>query len=139
MSISLRLFWPRTNLSFGNTFGIDYGNATLALPARWNHVVFNSRLFSNTSYSISSKYSYKIRINSNNNDIDITSNIRDLALKEDLQYFIDADNKIDFGFSTIHHIIAPGIINASAQFQLRIPSFYRINIASRMPSTSHHQ
>jgi TonB dependent receptor/CarboxypepD_reg-like domain/TonB-dependent Receptor Plug Domain len=103
-------YFGRDNLSFGNTFGIDYGNATGT--ARWNHV-FSSRLFSNTSL-ISSKYSYKIRINSTNNDIDFTSNIRDLALKEDLQYFIDADNKIDFGFSTIHHIIAPGIINASA-------------------------
>jgi hypothetical protein len=103
-------YFGRDNLSFGNTFGIDYGNATGT--ARWNHV-FNSRLFSNTSL-VSSKYSYKIRINSTNNDIDFTSNIRDLALKEDLQYFIDADNKIDFGFNTIHHIIAPGIINASA-------------------------
>jgi len=103
-------YFGRDNLSFGNTFGIDYGNATGT--ARWNHV-FNSRLFSNTSL-ISSKYSYKIRINSTNNDIDFTSNIRDLALKEDLQYFINADNKIDFGFSSIHHIIAPGIINASA-------------------------
>jgi TonB dependent receptor/CarboxypepD_reg-like domain/TonB-dependent Receptor Plug Domain len=103
-------YFGRDNLSFGNTFGIDYGNATGT--ARWNHV-FSSRLFSNTSL-ISSKYSYKIRINSTNNNIDFTSNIRDLALKEDLQYFIDADNKIDFGFSTIHHIIAPGIIDASA-------------------------
>jgi TonB dependent receptor/CarboxypepD_reg-like domain/TonB-dependent Receptor Plug Domain len=103
-------YFGRDNLSFGNTFGIDYGNATGT--ARWNHV-FSSRLFSNTSL-VSSKYSYKIRINSTNNDIDFTSNIRDLALKEDLQYFIDADNKIDFGFNTIHHIIAPGIINASA-------------------------
>jgi hypothetical protein len=103
-------YFGRDNLSFGNTFGIDYGNATGT--ARWNHV-FSSRLFSNTSV-ISSKYSYKIRINSTNNDIDFTSNIRDLALKEDLQYYINADNKIDFGFSTIHHIIAPGIIDASA-------------------------
>ena len=103
-------YFGRDNLSFGNTFGIDYGNATGT--ARWNHV-FNSRLFSNTSL-VSSKYSYKIRINSTNNNIDFTSNIRDLALKEDLQYFVDADNKIDFGFNTIHHIIAPGIINASA-------------------------
>jgi hypothetical protein len=103
-------YFGRDNLSFGNTFGIDYGNATGT--ARWNHV-FSSRLFSNTSI-ISSKYSYKIRINSTNNNIDFTSNIRDLALKEDLQYFVNADNKIDFGFSTIHHIIAPGIIDASA-------------------------
>ncbi len=103
-------YFGRDNLAFGNTFGIDYGNQTGT--ARWNHV-FSSRLFSNTSL-IYSKYSYKIRINSNNNNIGFTSDIRDADLKEDLQYFIDADNKIDFGFSVIHHEISPGIISASA-------------------------
>ena len=103
-------YFGRDNLAFANTFGIDYGNATGT--ARWNHV-FNSRLFSNTSL-IFSKYSYKIRINSANNDIGFTSNIRDVDLKEDLQYFVDAGNKIDFGFSVIHHAMAPGIISATA-------------------------
>ena len=74
--------------------------------------MFSSRLFSNTSL-IYSNYSYKIKINSNNNDIHITSDIRDLNLKEDLQYYGNADNKIDFGFSVIHHDISPGVISAS--------------------------
>jgi len=103
-------YFGRDNLGFGNTFGIDYGNVTAT--ARWNHL-FNSRLFSNTSF-IYSNYSYKIRINSYNNNINITSTIRDLHLKEDLQYFINADNKIDFGASIIHHTISPGVISASA-------------------------
>jgi hypothetical protein len=120
--IYLSGYFGRDNLAFGNTFGIDYGNATGT--ARWNHV-FNSRLFSNTSL-IYSKYSYKIRINSENNDIGFTSNIRDADLKEDLQYFIDADNKIDFGFSVIHHVIAPGIISATAQ-----SSFNSLTIQNR--------
>jgi len=102
-------YFGRDNLGFGNTFGIDYGNATGTV--RWNHV-FNSRLFSNTSF-IYSKYSYRIKINSSNNNINITSDIRDLNLKEDLQYYIDADNKINFGFSAIHHTISPGVISAS--------------------------
>ncbi|HEY4108000.1 TonB-dependent receptor [Puia sp.] len=102
-------YFGRDNLSFGNTFGIDYGNATGT--ARWNHV-FSSRLFSNTSF-IYSKYSYKIRINSNNNNIALTSDIKDLDLKEDLQYYVNADNKINFGFSAIHHTITPGILSAS--------------------------
>ena len=107
--IYLSGYFGRDNLAFGETFGIDYGNATGT--ARWNHV-FNSRLFSNTSL-IYSDYSYKIKINSNNNDIHITSDIRDLNLKEDLQYYGNADNKIDFGFSVIHHDISPGVISAS--------------------------
>ena len=103
-------YFGRDNLGFGSAFGIDYGNATGT--ARWNHV-FNSRLFSNTSF-IYSNYSFKIRINSNNNDITISSNIRDLDLKEDLQYYVDVDNKINFGFNAIRHAISPGIISATA-------------------------
>jgi hypothetical protein len=103
-------YFGRDALSFGGAFGIDYGNATGT--ARWNHV-FNSRLFSNTSF-IYSNYSYKIKINSNNNDINITSNIRDLDWKEDLQYYVNADNKVDFGFNAIRHAISPGVISASA-------------------------
>ncbi|HWK04926.1 MAG TPA: TonB-dependent receptor [Puia sp.] len=102
-------YFGRDNLAFGNTFGIDYGNATGTI--RWNHI-YNSRLFSNTSL-IYSDYSYKIRINSNNNDINITSRIRDLNLKEDWQYFLNADSKIDFGVGSIHHTISPGVISAS--------------------------
>ena len=103
-------YFGRDDLGFGKQFGIDYGNATGT--ARWNHV-FNSRLFSNTSL-IYSNYRYKIRINSENNDIDITSKIRDLDLKEDMQYFINSDNKVNFGLSLIHHTIFPGIISASS-------------------------
>ena len=103
-------YFGRDYLAFAHTFGIDYGNATGT--ARWNHV-FNSRLFSNTSL-IYTKYSYKIRITNANNDIGFTSNIRDVDLKEDLQYYVNAENKIDFGLSAIHHTIAPGIISASA-------------------------
>jgi hypothetical protein len=75
--------------------------------------VFNNRLFSNTSF-IDSKYSFKIRINSNKNDLNITSDIRDLDLKEDLQYYVNAGNKINFGFNAIHHTISPGIISATS-------------------------
>ncbi len=115
-------YFGRDNLGFGNTFGIDYGNATAT--ARWNHV-FNSRLFSNTSF-IYSNYNYRIKINSNNNNINITSRIRDLDLKEDLQYFINADNKIDFGFNAIHHNISPGVVTASAA-----SSFNSLNLQNK--------
>jgi len=105
----LSLYTGRDNLGFGGTFGIDYGNATGTL--RWNHI-FNNRLFSNTSL-IYSDYSYKIKIRSGNNDIDITSKIRDLNLKEDLQYYVNANNKINFGINMIYHNIIPGVVTAS--------------------------
>src|SRR5258708_12239646 len=86
-------YFGRDNLGFGSTFGIDYGNATGTI--RWNHV-YSSRLFSNTSL-IYSDYSYNIRINSSNNDINITSRIRDLSLTTHCHYFINATSKVNFG------------------------------------------
>jgi hypothetical protein len=106
----LSFYTGRDNFGFGSTFGIDYGNATGTL--RWNHV-FNSRLFSNTSL-IYSNYSYQIKISSGNNDIRITSRIRDWNLKQDFQYFINANNKLSFGANIIHHNIVPGVVTASA-------------------------
>ena len=99
----------KDNLGFGNTFGIDYGNATATL--RWNHL-FNSRLFSNTSL-IYSKYNYDIKINSGNNNIGITSFIQDLHFKEDLQYYASSSNKVNFGIDVIDHTTSPGVITAS--------------------------
>ena len=103
-------YFGKDNLGFGSDFGIDYGNSTAT--ARWNHI-FNSRLFSNTSF-IYSNYNYNIRINSSTNNIIVKSKIEDFSLKEDLQYFINNNNKINFGFDVIHHTISPGVVQASA-------------------------
>ncbi|MDP9043129.1 MAG: TonB-dependent receptor, partial [Bacteroidota bacterium] len=103
-------YFGKDNLGFGGNFGIDYGNSTAT--ARWNHI-FNSRLFSNSSF-IYSNYNYNIRINSGTNNIIIKSKIEDFSLKEDLQYFINNNDKITFGFDVIHHTISPGVVQASA-------------------------
>ncbi len=106
----LSAYTGRDNFGFGSAFGIDYGNLTGTL--RLNHV-FNSRLFSNTSL-IYSNYSYNIKISAGTNNININSKIRDLNLKEDFQYFINADNRLNFGLDIIHHNIVPGTITASS-------------------------
>jgi len=90
-------------------FGIDYGNSTAT--ARWNHI-FNSRLFSNTSL-IYSNYNYNISITSNGNDLLIQSKIEDASLKQDFQYYVNSNNKINFGFQVTHHTISPAVIDAS--------------------------
>jgi hypothetical protein len=108
--IYLSGYFGRDVLGFSNLFGIQWGNSTGT--ARWNHV-FNSRLFSNTSF-IYSNYNYLINLNSTNNNINITSKIEDFALKEDLQYYANPENKINIGFNIIHHTISPGIADASA-------------------------
>ena len=107
--IFLSGYFGKDNLGLGNTFGLDYGNSTATF--RWNHI-FNSRLFSNTSL-IYSKYNYNVKVNSGNNDIGITSFVRDSHLKEDLQYYLNSDNKVNFGIEVIQHTTSPGVISAS--------------------------
>lgn len=107
--IYLSGYFGKDRLGFNGTFGIDYGNSTAT--ARWNHV-FNNKLFSNTSF-IYSNYNYNISINSAANSIVIKSKIQDLAVKEDLQYYINSSNKLSFGVNVIHHDISPGIVAAS--------------------------
>lgn len=102
-------YFGRDVLGFSNLFGIQWGNSTAT--ARWNHI-FNNRLFSNTSF-IYSNYNYLINVNSTSNNINITSKIEDFSLKQDLQYYANSENKINFGFNIIHHTISPGIADAS--------------------------
>jgi hypothetical protein len=108
--IYLSGYFGKDKLGFGGIFGIDYGNSTGTV--RWNHI-FNSRLFSNTSL-IYSNYNYNIEIKSGNNNLLIKSKIEDLALKQDFQYYINNNNKINFGVNVIYHTISPGIVDASA-------------------------
>ena len=103
-------YFGRDKLGFGKTFGIDYGNSTATL--RWNHI-FNGRLFLNNSL-IYSNYNYNIEIKSGVNNIIIKSKIEDLAIKTDFQYFINNDNKINFGTQITRHLLSPGIVDASA-------------------------
>lgn len=102
-------YFGKDNLGLGNTFGMDYGNTTGTL--RWNHL-FNSSPFSNTSL-IYSKYDYNITINSGNNDIGITSYIKDYHFKQDFQYYASSSNKINFGLDIIDHETSPGVISAT--------------------------
>jgi hypothetical protein len=103
-------YFGKDVFGLGGQFSIDYGNSTGT--ARWNHI-FNSRLFSNTSF-IYSNYNYNIHINSNGNDLLLKSKIEDISLKQDLQYYINNNNKINFGLNIIHHTISPAVLSVSA-------------------------
>ncbi len=108
-TIYLSGYFGHDNLGFGSQFGTNWGNTTATF--RWNHL-FNSRLFSNTSL-IYSNYSYDINVNSGTNNLTFTSKIRDFNLKEDLQYYLNNANRINFGFNVIHHTVTPGVLDAT--------------------------
>lgn len=112
-------YFGRDKLQFGDRFGIVYGNATAT--ARWNHI-FSDKLFSNTSF-IFNNFDYTISIGATNNTIDIKSVVRDFSLKEDLDYYINAKNKLKFGFLTTFHTMVPGQVQSEDTSRLNSFSF----------------
>ena len=122
-------YFGKDVLGYGQQFGIRWGNSTAT--ARWNHI-FNNKLFSNTSF-IFSNYKYNISINQTNNNVGILSKIKDLALKEDLQYYAGIKNKINLGFNITRHIFTPGNIRTSetSSFNtLLLPDKYALDAAA---------
>ncbi len=103
-------YFGKDKLAAGETFGLDWGNATATL--RWNHI-FSNKLFSNTS-AIFSNYDYNISIRSGANDFNIFSQIRDWNLKQEFQWYLNNRNSIKFGFNTIHHTIRPGEVRPAS-------------------------
>ncbi|RYY60645.1 MAG: hypothetical protein EOO05_09205, partial [Chitinophagaceae bacterium] len=101
-------YFGKDVLGVGETFGIDWGNATGTL--RWNHI-FNNKLFANTSL-IFSNYNYKISIRSGGDDFDILSKIQDWNLKQEYQLNAGSRSTLRFGFNSIAHTITPGEVKA---------------------------
>jgi len=99
----------RDYLKLDQQFGINWGNITGTV--RWNHI-FNSKLFSNTSF-IYSDFDYNININNPSNDLDIYSKIRDLNLKQEFQWYAGSRHSLRFGFNSTYHKIRPGDVTSS--------------------------
>lgn len=99
-------YFGRDVLGLSNRFSIDWGNTTATM--RWNHL-YNSKMFGNTSL-IYSNYDYKININGDNAKFSILSRIRDWNLKQEFQYFPNANNEWKIGYNVIYHTITPGQI-----------------------------
>ena len=112
--IYLSGYFGKDLIALKNTFGINWGNVSGTL--RWNHL-FSDRLFSNTSL-IFSNYDYKIYIN-NGNKLNIISRIQDYGIKQDLQFFIQTNSTLKFGFNSIYHKIIPGVITSDSNIDLK--------------------
>lgn len=108
-TLYLSAYIGRDKLGLSDTFGFNWGNATMTL--RWNHL-YGNRLFSNTSL-IYSNYNYEIQNFMEENNFQVKSSIKDFNLKQDFEYNISNSQKLRFGLSAVHHTIAPGKLTAS--------------------------
>jgi hypothetical protein len=102
-------YFGRDKMGIADTFGFNWGNATVTL--RWNHL-YSNRLFSNTSL-IYSNYNYVIQNFMEENNFEVNSSIKDFNLKQDFEYSLSNSHNLKFGINAIHHTIAPGQITAS--------------------------
>lgn len=105
--------------------GIDWGNKTGTL--RWNHI-FSKKVFSNTSL-IFSNYDYRIAVNNQANQFDITSTIRDLNIKQDFQWYRNTRSTVTAGLNLIHHTIKPGEVTAPGTVIPGVQNRYAIESA----------
>lgn len=102
-------YFGRDKLGLSDTFGFNWGNATVTL--RWNHL-FNNKLFSNTSL-IYSNYNYVLQNFMEENNFEINSAIKDFNLKQDFEYSLSNSHNLKFGINAIQHTIAPGKLTAT--------------------------
>ena len=105
----------RDNFNLGGSVGLDWGNVTAT--TRWNHII-NDKIFSNTSL-IFNRYSYRFNVDVGSLTMEVLSEIKDWNLKEDLNYYLNSNNTIKFGFNSIFHTFVPSKVGSSTVLRIR--------------------
>jgi hypothetical protein len=117
-------YFGRDGIGFAEAFDMTWGNTTGTI--RWNHL-FSDKLFLNSSFILSS---YKYELNLSGGDISDDrvrwlSQVSNITLKEDFEYFFDASSTFGFGANYIHHSFLP------AQFEVAGDLNYRFTIGKK--------
>jgi hypothetical protein len=97
----------RDVIKFSDDFSFAWGNKTGTF--RWNHL-FNDRLFSNTSI-IASNFDYELEIKDPVQGFSWTSNLQEFSVKNDLQYSLNQNVELAFGYHLTGRRFSPGEIN----------------------------
>ncbi len=93
-------------------FGFNLGNFTSTI--RWNHIYKNKKTFSNVTLH-QTRFKYDIEGDFINNSILIRSQIQDVGLSADWEYFESPNNKFVFGAQTVGHFFRPNVISTSGE------------------------
>jgi hypothetical protein len=90
-------------------FGFKLGN--FANTLRWNHI-YNDKTFSNISL-IHTKFNYDIRGNFDRNNVLIRSDVRDIGIKVDYDYYKTASQSFKYGGQVTQHYFRPNVVSTS--------------------------
>jgi len=103
--------------SIDKNSSMDWGNQTATV--RWNHI-FNSRLFSNTMF-VFSRYDYSYILKEDIRHFKWSSNLHEIDLKSDFDFFLNPSNHLKFGISLENHTYYPGKIEPRDSTSLTKP------------------
>lgn len=119
--IYLSGYFGRDGFGFEDDFDMVWGNTTATL--RWNHL-FSDKLFLNSSL-IFSNYRYETNADIDSDLFEFLSKINNVTVKEDFEYFHDANNTFGFGLNYVYHSFLP------ASMSLEGDRLYRFTIGAR--------
>lgn len=107
-------YFGRDQFAFKNSkrsfsTSIPWGNSTATL--RWNHS-FNRKLFSNLSL-IYNDYKFDFIGQQDNFNLRLSSGIRDLNAKTDVDFFASTSHKLKFGAQYTFHTFLPSVASGS--------------------------
>ncbi|MES2329562.1 MAG: TonB-dependent receptor [Bacteroidota bacterium] len=116
-------YFGRDKFNFNNTkrsfrTEIPWGNSTATL--RWNHI-FNKKLFANTTL-VYNDYHFTLDGIQNNFHINLSSGIRDLTAKTDVDYFASPEHKLKFGFQYTYHTFLPNVLSGNQDSTVFAPN-----------------
>ncbi len=93
-------------------FGFKLGNFTSTL--RWNHIYENQKMFSNVTLH-QTRFKYDISGKFIDNNVLIRSQIQDVGISADWEYFETPENKIIWGAQSVGHFFRPNVIGTSGE------------------------
>ena len=86
---------------------VPWGNATGTL--RWNHV-FSPRAFANTTL-VFNDYQFDFRARQDNFEVGLSSGIRDVGWKTDIDFYPMPQHKLRMGLALTHHTFVPNVVS----------------------------
>ncbi len=110
----LSSYFGRDKFNFNNakrsfTTEIPWGNSTATL--RWNHV-FNKKLFANTTV-VYNDYQFSLDGKRNNFRLALSSGIKDLNAKTDIDFYPVPEHKLRFGVQYTFHTFLPNVVSGN--------------------------
>jgi hypothetical protein len=88
---------------------IPWGNSTATL--RWNHI-FNKKLFANTTL-VYNDYKFSLDGIQNNFHLNLSSGIKDLTAKTDVDFYPSPEHKFKFGVQYTFHTFLPNVVSGN--------------------------